>query len=189
MNKLTCTDYKDLGNVKTDFGSFLIQKWLQILELKTQNFQKRWQQRYLTSTKSYNRRISVQPIQVIEESAGHCSKILRRRTRTVLFTDTNNVEIQGWSTQTGSHGSWRCGLFKQKGMRDYVALQCRQAREFICPSPIICEKKKRIKISTNPLCEIQTWWKYKPTGFNELYWSLYMMELVLISPFEKFCRN
>ena len=42
----------------------------------------------------------------------------------------------------------------QKDLRDYAALQCGEARDFICSSAIVWKKKGRRKIQSNCLCEL-----------------------------------
>ena len=70
-----CWLWKMSGQIWTILS---VQECFQLLRCKTQSFQERRQQRFWTSTKSYNGRVRLQPIHAIEESAGHCSRKLWR---------------------------------------------------------------------------------------------------------------
>ena len=75
--KLTCTDYVDFANYRDRFGQFyLVQKRFKLVGCKAHGIQERQQERIPTGTKSYSGRGRLQPVHVIEKSAGHCSSKL-----------------------------------------------------------------------------------------------------------------
>ena len=47
-----------------------------------------------------------------------------------------------------------CWSTTQKDLRDYAALQCAEARDFICSSAIVWKKKRQRKIQSKCLCEL-----------------------------------
>ena len=144
----------------------LVQNWFQFFGCKTQSIQENWQQRFPTGTKSHCGGSIFQPVLAIEEAAGHCSSKLWWRGKFFPSADTNNAQGHGWTTQTGSQDGWRSGRIKQKDFCDSAAVKCGQAREFIYSSPNNCKEEGGRELSTNCLCEIQTWRSYLFTWWN-----------------------
>ena len=74
LDKLTFTDYVDFGKCQDRFGRF---SWSKndsnYLDVKLKVFRKD-DKKELTGPKSYNGRSRFQPVYVIEESAGQCSR-------------------------------------------------------------------------------------------------------------------
>ena len=106
-----------LANVKTDLDNFLGPKTIPTLWMWNswcKSIQERWQERVPTGPKSYSGRARFQPVYAIEESAGQCSRKLCSRRKIDPSADTYNVQRHGWTTQTGSQGSWRSGPSKQR---------------------------------------------------------------------------
>ena len=131
-----------LAIVNTIWTIFLVHKRFQLFGCKTQSIQERWQERVPTGSKSYKGKSRFQPVYAIEESAGQSCRKLCSRRKFDPSADTYNVQRHGWTTQTGSQGSWGSGPSKQKDLCDCVAVQCGQAWQFLCSIRLFARKKE-----------------------------------------------
>ena len=99
LDNLICTDYADFVNCGQIWMIFLVQNWLQLLDV---SFLETWQQRFSFGAKSYSERVKFPLVHAIEESTGHCSTKHWQWAKIVPYRDTKNFQRQGWITQTGS---------------------------------------------------------------------------------------
>ena len=97
---------------------FLIQKWLQLLGWKTENFQEKWQQRFSTGTIFYNGRTKFQTVHAIEDSDGRCRSKPLQSEKLVLFADTKNLANHRWTNRCGLQGDCQCGSSKLEDLFD-----------------------------------------------------------------------
>ena len=150
LDKLNSSDYVDFGKCQDRFGQFSWSK-NDSNYLYVKSVQEIGQQKLSPSSKSHNGRGRFQPAPAIEESASHGSRNLSWRGKLVPSAHTNNIQRHGWTTQSRSQGCRRIGQSKQKGMCHAAAVQCGQARDFICSTPNSCKEEGGREVSTHCL--------------------------------------
>ena len=142
-DKLDCTDYKDLENIKTD----LVQKRIQKLGLKLKVFKK-------------NDNKDFRLIQNPTTGETVCNNFMNLRNQLVIAAgklveeivasaDTNIVRRHRWRIQFNSQADWPCGPSLQKDLCDSAAVQCEQVREFVRLNPNFCQVGTGRGISNN----------------------------------------
>ena len=117
LDELTCTDYVDFGKYQDRFGRYSLSgNDSNYLDVKLNVFRKDDKKEFRLVQNLRNWRSRFQPIYAIEETTGQCSRKLCSRRKFDPSADTYNVQRHGWTTQTGSQGSWRIGPSKQKDL-------------------------------------------------------------------------
>ena len=122
----------------------------------------------------------------IEESAGQCSRQICYRRKFDASVDTYNVQRHGWTTQTGSQGSWRSGpSTKRKICLTLSGTMWTRLRVLMLKSDYLQGRWR-----TRSLNKLSFWiLNLKKVSIYLMYGVLYIIKLKLINPFVKFYKK
>ena len=129
-DNLICTEYVNFGKCQDRFGRFFWSKNdSNYLDVKLKVFKEDDKKEFrLAQNLTMGEADFKQLMRLRNQLVDAVEKIAREEN---LSADTYNVQRHGWTTQTGSQGSWRSVSGKQKDFCDSTAVQCGQAWEML----------------------------------------------------------
>ena len=133
FDNLTCTHHVDLDQSQFIFRKFFWSKNdFQHLDVKiSQKFQKGWHEKFPINTKSLNGRRRRQSIRVTTKSISCLRRKFKQSEKKVQYGFLLKFEVVDEKLKLAQN-QWRFGPSKQKKLCNYAAVQCGQAREFLC---------------------------------------------------------
>ena len=131
LNKLICTDYVDFGKYQHRFGPF---SWFKndsnYLDVKLKVFKKDDIKEFqLVQNFTMREAYFNQFMRLRSQLVNAAENIAREENFSPVLIHTMSQKY-GWTTQTGSQGSWRSRPTKQNNLCDSAGVQCGPAWQF-----------------------------------------------------------